>query len=1078
MRRFLLTATTALCVLSSQHATAQNERSSTDIIAGFAEPGMDCRPRVWWHWMNGNITKEGIRKDLLWMKGAGIGGVQVFDAGLNVPTVVEKRLSFMSEEWKDAFNYAAELADSLGFEFAIAAGGGWSDTGGPWVTPEQAMKTLNWKEMDVVGGSALDITLPEPNRIPGKYLTHSFFGEYRPEYDFYRDIAVIAVKVPDYDRPMEELGVAMTASDGADLSTLTDGDFNLVCRVKPGPDGHAWVDIDFPEPVTIRSVFYAKKDDYTPRAGLVWKSEGSEQALPVYEIPFLTQDLRPETSRHFRIEQTVAGKDLDFTELRVYTSSKVNLDTEKAGFFVNIGVRDFHPTPAFDGATAVEDVIDLTSLCNGGRLHWDAPEGRWRIYRFGYTLRGRRNNPASPEATGLENDKLSRQSTEDYYRTYLDMYNDATGGKVGKELSHLMIDSFEAGCQTWTDNMPEEFLNRRSYDLIHWLPALAGHIIGSSEMTDRFLQDWRTTLGEMIAEYHYDAADSILAGYGLKRYTEFHESGRAFPGDGMSVKRHADIPMGAVWVNPDGTTYARYEADIRESASVAHIYGQNLVAAEAFTTEGPARKEDGTILSWNVTPELMKGAADIAMASGLNQFVIHCSVHQPVDDHVPGLSLGPYGCWFQRHDTWSHEAKAWADYLARSSYLLRQGTFAADIAYIISERTNAADVHHLAQPEVPSGYAYDYVNRDVVVETADAFGYKALMIDPEAQMMSLELLQGIKRLADRGVIIAGAEPRTYLGLLDRESEFRALVADIWHSGRPNVVGFHDTAKALATAGHAPDVKVIGRGGKDPAFKDLRFVHRRLSDGDLYFISSVRDSAETIALSFNAAGRHAYILHADDATVEQARISKDGQRSTVYLDMDPRDAQFVLLTDSSDIPALQFTRSAADSEFSLAGPWTVRFQSGKGAPESMDMPTLELLSSCEVPGVRYYSGTATYRCTFDMKGMRKGERHIISLGRVFNMARVCVNGMDCGLAWKKPFEIDITEALRRGANTLEIEVTDSWANRIIGDINAAGAGTPTYTWISPDLYSADSPLPDSGLAGPVVIKSYRDKSRRH
>lgn len=197
MKRFTVLPLVVTALFSVLPLYGQRE----EILKEFPCPSMEYRPRVWWHWMNGNVTREGIRKDLQWMKESGVGGVQVFDAGLDIPTVVRNRLSYMSDGWKDAFNYAAELADSLGLEFAIAGSGGWSDTGGPWVTNEQAMKELNWKEFDVVGGGLVDRLLPEPNCIAGKYLTHSFFPVHKPEYDFYRDIAVIAVKVPDYDMP-------------------------------------------------------------------------------------------------------------------------------------------------------------------------------------------------------------------------------------------------------------------------------------------------------------------------------------------------------------------------------------------------------------------------------------------------------------------------------------------------------------------------------------------------------------------------------------------------------------------------------------------------------------------------------------------------------------------------------------------------------------------------------------------------------------------------------------------------------------------------------------------------------------
>lgn len=1064
----------ALTMMSPLPADAQRE----EILASFADPPMECRPRVWWHWMNGNISKDGIYKDLLWMKDAGVGGVQVFDAGLSVPTVVPERVTFMSPEWKDAFSYATSLADSLGFEMAIVSSGGWSDTGGPWVTPDDAMKTLNWKEMTVRGGGRIEAALPEPNVICGKYLTHNFYPVRRPEFDYYRDIAVMAVKIPDWDLSMEELGVKVTASDGSDVGALTDGDLNNVSLIRPGSDGCSWIQFEFPEPVTMRSCFYAKKDDYRSREGRRWSfsmdgetwfSASAEYNSSMPHIscaPFYTLDFdAPATARFFRLESCAGGDRLDYTELRLYPDTRVNFDTEKAGFFVDPGIRDFYPTPVYEYATAPEDVIDLTDRCSDGVIRWDAPEGRWRIYRFGYTIRGRRNNPASPEAAGLEIDKLDPAVTSRYYHTYLDMMNEASGGAMGGRLSHLMIDSFEAGCQTWTADMENEFARRRGYALRQWLPALAGHIIDSSETTDRFLQDWRQTLGEMLVDYHYDAVDPILEEYGLKRYTEFHESGRAFPADGMEVKRNADIPMGAVWTSPDSLTAVKYMADIRESASVAHIFGRNIVAAESFTTDGTLTYADGRKLAWDMFPSQIKGAADMAFASGLNSVVVHCSVHQPVDDKYPGISLGQYGQWFTRHDTWTHEARLWTDYLARSSYLLRQGRFVADIAYFISETANVSDRFRLDEPDVNGGYAFDFVNRRALA--MPDFGYKAVIIDPEVRAMSLEALQALKNLADRGVIIAGAEPQTYLGLNGLEAgspapeRFRCLVDAIWHSGRTNVVAFSGLDAALAAGGVAADVEFRGSHG-------LRFVHRTLDDGELYFVTSSSPAPERVTVSFRVSGRKPVLMHAETGKVEETAYRMKDGRTELDLDLNVRDAVFVLFgeeTAAAELKAAPKQERRVISKLGREG-WTVRFPWDSGAPDEIKLDSLMSLSDHEDPGVRHFSGTATYVTELKLPKPRKGARYVLNLGTVHSLARVTVNGMECGAAWKPPFEIDVTDFLRKGKNHIEIHVTNAWTNRLIGD---AREGVYPITWISHNVIKADDKLHPAGLIGPVVLE---------
>jgi len=1055
-----------MMLVLAQTASARTDTTS-DILKTFTDPPKEYRPKVWWHWINGNITKDGIRKDLLWMDSAGVGGVHYFDAGLSTPTVVKERLAFLSPEWKDAFKYAVNLADSLNFDFAIASSGGWSDTGGPWVTTDDAMKTLNWKEFTVTGGKGIVTPLPEPNRICGKYLNHSFFAEHHPEYDYYKDIAVIAVKIPNYDITMEEMGVTLSSSGQNDLTTLSDGDLNGVCQVNPDESGHSWIQFSFPEDVTIRSYFTARKDDYKTITGRHWEVSGDGIAfrridadIPETYITYLTVDIPATTGRHFRMVNDNPGEPLDYTELRVYPVTKVHLDTEKAGFFAVPYIRDLHPTPDFADATPTDQIIDLTPFCTEGTLNWNAPEGRWRIYRFGYTVRGRRNNPASPEATGLEIDKLDPAVTSRYYHTYFDRFNDACGGQMGKQLTHLMIDSFEAGCQTWTADMPSEFRARRGYDLIPWLPALAGHIIGSSEQTDRFLQDWRQTVAEMFTEYHYDALDPILKEYGLKRYTEFHEAGRAFPVDGMEIKRHADIPMSAFWTRGDSLTKTSYWADIRESASIAHIYGQNIVAAESFTTDGTEKDASGRRLGWDMFPSQMKSAADLAMAAGLNCFVIHCSPHQPVDDHIPGISLRQFGLWFQRHETWAHEAKAWTDYLTRSSYLLRQGKFVADIAYFTFELGNVTDRFRDSSPDIPAGYAYDFVNRTVL--GMESFPYSALIIDPEVRRISVEALQKIEHLADKGIIIAGDAPQTYLGLKNRQDEFDTLINSIWHSGRKNVIPASELGTALVGRKINPDVTF------PEGETDLHFIHRHLEDSELYWVASTTGTPRKVEATFDITGRKPIALRADKGTVEEVSYRMENGRTTVTLDFSPRDAMFILFGEATTETEMILPKAMRKTAAELSDGWDVSFRSALAAPEPVHLVHLTPLSENPSDDIRYFSGTATYRRSVKLSKL-SGGRYILNLGQVFSLARVRVNGRDCGVVWKAPYEVDVTDALRKGTNTIEVEVTNGWANRLIGD-QQRGV-TPT-TWIYPRLFDADEPIHPSGLAGPVVLETFQ------
>ncbi|MES2798148.1 MAG: glycosyl hydrolase, partial [Bacteroidota bacterium] len=340
----------------------------------------------------------------------------------------------------------------------------------------------------------------------------------------------------------------------------------------------------------------------------------------------------------------------------------------------------------------------------------------WSVMRFGYSLTGRQNHPASPEATGLEVDKLDKEAVRKYINTYLDMYKDATGGLMGaKGLQYMVLDSYEAGHMTWTKNFPQDFQQKRGYNITPWMPVLAGRVVKSVEASEKFLWDFRKTIGEMIAENHYDVIGEELHKRGMKRYTESHEDRRIYLADGMDVKRNADIPMSAMWTPGSlaggANEEVRSEGDIRESASVANIYGKPIVAAESMTSIGKPFQEH---------PEKLKRTADLEFASGLNRFVIHTSVHQPLTDKKPGFSLGPFGQYFTRQETWAEVGgKAWMDYLGRSSYMLQQGKNVADILYYYGENTNITWITREKLPSIPAGYEFDFVNSSALINAIE-----------------------------------------------------------------------------------------------------------------------------------------------------------------------------------------------------------------------------------------------------------------------------------------------------------------------------------------------------------------------
>jgi hypothetical protein len=1069
-------------MLGAWIAAAQN--AGDPLLRGFENPPDSAKPRVWWHWMSGNITKEGIHADLEWMKRVGIAGFQNFDAGLNTPQIVEKRLVFMTPEWKDAFRYAVTLADQLGLEVAIAGSPGWSESGGPWVTPAEAMKKYVWSETRVDGGRPLTGRLPKPPSTTGPYQNIAggrggLPGVATPE--FYADSAVVAYRAPEGDRTLAELRAKVTSSGGAfDLASLTDGDLatSTVLPAAP-PQEQAWIQIEFPRPQTVSGLTFVTGGGAVRGRGAaaganeLQASDDGRQFRTVAAIPFGARTIAfpPVAARFFRVTVGAGAQaGTPIAELVLHTIAPVNRFQEKAAFSAATGIYDM-ATPAIPAADAVRraDVIDLTSRMHpDGTLDWTPPAGRWVVVRMGYSLTGAHNSPASPEATGLEADKMSRAHVKAYFDNYLGQYHDTVGALMGKRgLQYIITDSWEAGTANWTDDMIAEFNKRRGYEMRPWLPVLTGRVVESAEASDRFLWDFRETLGELTAEYHYDQLTAILKQRGMGRYSESHESGRAFIGDGMEVKRSADVPMSAMWVAQAGRTSTQYDADVRESASVAHIYGQNLVAAESLTAGGGA---------WTYSPETLKPTADRMLAMGLNRFVIHTSVHQPVDDKIPGLGLGPYGQWFTRHETWAELAKPWTTYLARSSYLLQQGKFVADILYYYGEDSNITALFGGKSPEIPAGYNFDYVNADALknrmtaanglIVTTTGMSYRILALDANSRHMSLGVLRKIRDLVNAGVAVVGPKPIDSPSQADDQAEFHAIADQLWGSGtgKGKVFGRGSIGEALAALQAPPDFE-YAKPRPDTA---LFFVHRKLADGEIYWVANTNHRVETLEASFRVQGKAPELWHPDTGATEPAAYRMAGGRTAVSLHLEPNDAVFVVFRRASTAPSLTLPARVETPLSTVTGPWDVTFQPNRGAPERIGLDSLASWSESSDRGVKYFSGTATYTRTLDAPAewFRTGAQLWLDLGDVKNLAEVSVNGQPLGILWKTPFRVDVTSALKPGANALQIKVTDLWVNRLIGDRQPDAAKTYTYT--AQQFYRADSPLLPSGLLGPVQL----------
>ena len=1130
--RMLVTAG-AIAGLSALALMAVAQGPGGVLEQGFKEPPDSAKPRVWWHWTNGNVTKEGITKDLQWMKRVGIGGMHLADVAAGGGQTVAQKIRFGTPEWFDAVHHAAAEAQRLGLEMGIFSSAGWSETGGPWVKPEQAMKKLVWSETNIEGPAHFTGKLPQPPSNNGTFGSLRGLSSDRrgrgggapakrvgggPTQTFYGDSAVIAFRTPADEMTMEQLKPKVTTSGGEiDPAALMDDDLSTSAAITADRDGVAWVQYEFAQPIKVRAVTLIAPGRGIP-FGHIQLSDDGASFRPVVELPgpvqyragtVTTYAFRESTARFVRVTMTAAaGQPADvinqpapqpagqyrLSEFIVHTAARVDRWEEKAGFNFFYDYRAA-PTPSIPGghpghplagrgssAIQRDDIVDLTSkMDKDGTLHWDVPAGKWTILRLGYSLTGARNRPAPPAGSGLEVDKLNRKYVESYFHGYFDPLEKALGPMFGKSLRYVMMDSWEAGMQNWTDDMIGQFQKRRGYDPTPFLPALAGRVVGSADVSDRFLWDFRRTIADLMAESHDGAMADLLRQKGLGIYGEAEGVSMEMMEDTLLTKSKVEVPMGEFWL---GRMHPppEYYVDVRMAAAAAHVYGKQFAGAESFTGGGYD------------SPATYKNMADYWFAQGVNRIVFHTSAHQPLDTK-PGNTM--VGTHFNRNITWAEQAKPLLSYMSRTSYMLSQGLFVADFAYLLDEGVPSSQPFWGAglQPAPPPGYDYDTVNADVLLNRMsvnsdgrlilpDGMSYRILVL-PQSDRMRPELLRKIRDLVLGGATILGPRPvkspSLQGGYEKADAEVQVLADEIWGDLDGVQRNKHYYGKGLVVWGFPPE-QVAGAVNlpKDAEFagpldSNVVWIHRRAGDADIYFVANRTDRAEDVAARFRVGGKEAELWHPDSGQIEPAGYAIANGRTTVPLHLAERESVFVVFRRSTETQTRTLPGPVHTVVATVDGAWDVSFPPHLGAPVRIRLATLQPWTASADEGVKYFSGTAT--CTKTVLAppnwFRKGSRIVLNLGAVRDIAEVSVNGKALATLWKPPYDVDVTGAIKPGVNTLEIKVTNEWTNRIIGDRFVPAekrvlASAPRGFGGNGGGFGGPQVLADAGLIGPVTV----------
>jgi len=731
-----------------------------------------------------------------------------------------------------------------------------------------------------------------------------------------------------------------------------------------------------------------------------------------------------------------------------------------------------------------EDIIDLSGSLSGESINVDLPKGEWTILRFICSNNGQKLIVPSPNSGGLFIDFLDPESTRKHLKHFMNRLGIRPGVKRKGGLAYIEFDSMElAEGIPWTDSMPATFKKRSGYDILKYLPVLAGWTIDTE--SEKFLYDWKKTVSDQLIFSHYKTGREFLEEYDVDLVAEAGGPGppiwNTCPVDALKALGNVTIPRGEFWIRH------RNMFLIKEVASASHIYGKNIVDAESFTTWR----------RWKDSPFALKKVVDRAFCEGLNCVTFHTFASTNPEDGLPGRTYHA-GIDINPGTTWWEKSPPFMDYLSRCSYMLQKGKFVADVCYFYGDQApNFFPLFHDV-PEKPElhglskGYDFDVVNSDVILNRMsvekgrivlpDGMSYSFLIL-PDQSHMPLKVLEKLEELVWAGATIIGKRPLVVPALNNNAEDTNKLISiadKMWANldgekvkiisyGKGRVVLGLTASELLKSDNIVKDFNYSGS-------PDLDYIHRKIANGDVYFVRNESDMNFSGNCTFRQSDKFPEFW--DASSGEQISV-KDFKETdgliTVQLDLPPGGSVFVIFTDK-ERKNLKVKESVETfKEEKITGPWKVTFPEGWGAPAEVSFDNLTSWTDSDIDGVKYFSGTATYNKTLNIEQLADDGKVSIDLGEIKDVAEVYINNQSAGILWKKPYLLDITDLVKSGNNELKIEIVNMWVNRLTGDMlsesenrycktnhpyvtkdNWAGGGDETYR------------IQTSGLLGPVQL----------
>jgi len=1067
---------------------------SAPSLAEFKRPSGDARVQTWWHWINSNVSREGASKDLKAMADANFGAAIIFN--ISGGPASEGGVKFNTPQWFDFFKFVVGEAKKNGMEIGIHNCDGWSEAGGPWVSPEMSMKVLTSSKVRVSGGGERSVKLPKPKSRGG----------------FYRDIAAFAYPAfrAKESATKKHLVAARAANSdtapvGKNIADISDGDFSTFLRVYSANETYKFfgLDMEFDKPVEASSAYINFKWDWqTPEGVFLAASDDGKNFSDVCAPQMRSNEglfkFPSRRAKFWRLGKRVGPrgvtpfqKRMFIAEFELIPSGEISASAPMITAMplkVAASKNNFH-VPYDDAPVPARAIIDpkkivFLEMGEGGAVKCNLPKSDWEVVRVGYTTSGVGVHPASPSGRGLETDKLDSAATDLHFDSYISKMIDAAGADAGKVFKYIETDSWECGAQNWTPSLPEEFKKLNGYGLLPWLPAMLGEVVQSKKATENFAADLRLTLSQMVNKNFYGRLGERVRARGLEYQTEpLSESSLR---DQIGLYKGADIPQNEVWqdLRKVGDPAAPSDRPHVTARDAADFFGKKLCTCESLT------QDQG---NWADSPLALKGKIDTIFLAGMNTIVFHSYVHQP-DERVPGWAMEPWGSCINRKMPWFALSRAFFDCIGRSQYMLQQGKPVVNGLALMSQ-----EVPVVGNPN-PAGRGFfaDRINVDCLenylrvedgkLVSPGRIKYDYLELPNPTYPYRASVLRAIEKLVSQGATVCAWKPSAHrTNLKGDELRWRELNDRLFGDGSRQI---RNIGKGRVYVQYHPK-ELVGLLGLKPSFKiaDPQIAVRareHIGGARWYYVVNCAKADKFFEASFAVDDKFPEIWNPETGKAKRVDIaSVGGGYTTIPMRLGRNESVFVVFRQKRNLPSVEsleiggekfFPSPARDfgelapkvsvlpngklaaeffskgeikaklsggEEVSLAAkkirdpiefekPFSVSFDEKFGAPKSAMFGDFISWTKHPDPRVKHYSGVGVYRLKINLPKPGKGERAYVQFGEILEVGRVKVNGHCAATLWKKPYRADITKFIKPGENIVEVEVGNTWVNRCLYD----------------------------------------------